>query len=76
MPPKEARTPKFPGLRAIFLPAFSVLSNGRLWQNLPDYSYGLAGEFHTTSFEIYGYSLPGLGKGVKGKKCDFYLCLG
>ena len=32
------------------LPGFPVID---IWQNLPNYSYGIAEDFHPTSFEIY-----------------------
>ena len=63
---KETCIPKFPDLWAVFLPAFPV-SQWLFWQNLPNYSYGLAGDLelmfcrtcisHPTSFEIYRDSL-------------------
>ena len=47
------------GNSSISLPICQVLclgtglDSGRLRRNLPCYSYGLAGDFHPTSFEIY-----------------------
>jgi hypothetical protein len=38
-----------------------------LWQNLPFYSYGLAGDFHPTSFEIYKSKISRIQKSVKAK---------
>jgi hypothetical protein len=44
-------------------PVFSSGSNGRTAaMAAPNYSYGIAGDFHPTSFEIYGNSLTRYGK--------------
>ena len=57
----KARIPKFPDLRAIFQPTFPIaqwsFETKVSWLNLPFHSYGIVGDFHPTSFEVYGYSL-------------------